>query len=152
MLKGMTTGRTLSVLTVGLVLLLVVLAFTLDGTSRADDLDGSLIAFGSNRDSNDEVYVLDPTDLVVTNLTNNSAVDDAPDWNTDGSRIAFRSNRDGNQEIYRMDYPNTTNVVRLTDNSFNDNDPTWCKNGTIVFVSVRGGSNNLYIMNGNDGL
>jgi dipeptidyl aminopeptidase/acylaminoacyl peptidase len=67
------------------------------------------IAFMSDRDGNEEVYVMNPDGSGPVNLTNNPAIDLKPAWSPDGKRIAFASNRDGGDfnsfEIYVMDLP-----------------------------------------------
>ena len=54
------------------------------------------IAFVSDRDGNDEIYVMTATGSGVTRLTNNAAVDISPRWSPDGKKIVFASDRDGN--------------------------------------------------------
>ena len=56
--------------------------------------DGSKIAFVSNRDGGDEIYIMDANGSNQTRLTNNPADDSEPSFNGDGSKIAFTSNRD----------------------------------------------------------
>ena len=83
------------------------------------------IAFMSDRDGNDEIYVMeaDPDTGAdggnPTNLTNDPANDVNPAWSLDGQRIAFVSYRDGNLEIYVMETDPDTgadggNPTRLT--------------------------------------
>src|SRR5262249_29899631 len=57
--------------------------------------DGSKIAFFSNRDGMDEIYVMDADGSNVKRLTNNLADDDNPEWSPDGRKILFDSERDG---------------------------------------------------------
>src|SRR5262249_24615400 len=64
--------------------------------------DGSKIAFASNRDGNQEIYVMNIDGTNVTRLTNNPAVDGQPSWSPDGTKIAFTSNRTGNYDIFVM--------------------------------------------------
>src|SRR5438105_1146558 len=71
------------------------------------------IAFTSNRDGNDEIYVMNTDGTGVTRLTNDPASDSQPAWSPDGSRIAFTSTRVGNFDIYVMN-ADGTNVTRLT--------------------------------------
>ncbi len=42
--------------------------------------DGTRIAFKSDRDGNDEIYVMNADGTGQTNLTSNAAVDYSPDW------------------------------------------------------------------------
>lgn len=77
--------------------------------------DGSKIAFTSDRDGNDEIYVMNADGTEQVRLTNNQAWDWQPEFSPDGSKIAFTTDRDGNVEIYVMN-TNGTNQVRLTNN------------------------------------
>jgi Tol biopolymer transport system component len=95
------------------------------------------IAFVSNRDGNQEIYVMNADGSGVTRLTNHSAEDNSPVWSPGGRVIAFVSTRDGNAEIYVMgvDGRGQTN---LTENPANDYDPAWSSNGArIAFTSSR---------------
>ena len=59
-----------------------------------------------------------------TNLSNNPALDECPDWSADGSKIAFGSDRDGNHELYVMDVDGS-NQTRLTHNTSRDSTARW---------------------------
>ncbi|MBN1221563.1 MAG: PD40 domain-containing protein [Anaerolineae bacterium] len=99
--------------------------------------DPNKIAFTSNRDGNQEIYVMNTDGSGVTRLTNNPAEDHSPVWSPGGWLLAFVSTRDGNAEIYVMgaDGRGQTN---LTENPANDYDPAWSSNGArIAFVSSR---------------
>src|SRR5687767_3392148 len=61
-----------------------------------------IIAFQSNRDGNNEIYVMNGDGSGLTNLTDNPADDFGPVWSPDGKKIIFSSNRDGNYDIYVM--------------------------------------------------
>ncbi|MBL8163235.1 MAG: PKD domain-containing protein [Anaerolineae bacterium] len=104
------------------------------------------VAFVTDRDGNNEIYLLD-TDGTLTNLTNNGANDFDPAWSSDGSQITFVSNRDGNNEIYVMN-ADGSGVQRVTDNPADDVLPVWSSdNRQIAFVSNRDGNNEIYVMN-----
>jgi TolB protein len=97
------------------------------------------IAFKSNRDGNDEIYVLSvissfgETALSSTfRLTNNPASDIDPAWSPDGSQIAFATNRDGNFEIYKTDWFSGAGAVRLTNNPASDTKPEWRPTGATT--------------------
>ena len=66
--------------------------------------NGKKIAFISNRDGNQEVYVMNADGSEQTRLTTTTAAREwnNPTWSPDGKQIMFDSNRDGNFEIYVM--------------------------------------------------
>ena len=107
----------------------------------------SKITFTSNRDGNNEIYIMNTDGFNQTRLTNNLVYEDYPNWSPDASKIAFMSNRDVNDEIYIMN-ADGSNQTRLTNNPASDNYPGWSPDGSkIVFLSIRDGNNEIYIMN-----
>ena len=97
------------------------------------------IAFVSDRDRNEEIYVMNADGSNLRNLTRNPALDWKPAWSPDGGRIAFTSDRDGNFEIYVMDAKGR-NLRNLTKNPSTDDSPSWSPNGEhIAFASNRDG-------------
>jgi Tol biopolymer transport system component len=117
--------------------------------------DGSKLAFTTNRDGNNEIYVMNADGGNPTNLTFNPANDTEPAWfnqqmvlmlYTDW--IAFTSDRDGNQEVYAM-LPDGTEQVNLTVYpSANDHSPVGIQDGAqVAFVSNRDGNQEIYQMN-----
>jgi hypothetical protein len=117
-------------------------------------IDNSKIVFETTRDSNFEIYTMDPDGTNVTRLTNNAAdsVDDErPAWSPDHKRILFDSNRDrrgGLSDVYVMN-ADGTGVTRVTHDlaGFNGN-ASWSPDGTrIVFESTGTGTSEIWIMN-----
>jgi serine/threonine protein kinase len=105
------------------------------------------IAFTSDRDGNNEIYLMNADGSNVQRLTNNLTYDMFPAWSPDGSRIAFSSDRDGNLEIYLMN-ADGSNVQRLTKNSAEDVMAAWSPDGNkITFSSNRDGNFKIYSMN-----
>jgi len=99
--------------------------------------DGMKVAFTSNRDGMNEIYVMDSNGSNVKRLTNNMGEDANPSWSPDGRRILFESERDGNREIYVMD-ADGSNQIRLTRNDGADVTATWSPDGSLVaFASNR---------------
>lgn len=86
--------------------------------------DGSQLAFVSDREGNNEVYVLNLANGKITNLTDDPAYDSEPTWSPDGKWIAFVSGRDGNADIYVVDLSGE-NLFRLTTDPGDDWFPVW---------------------------
>jgi dipeptidyl aminopeptidase/acylaminoacyl peptidase len=78
------------------------------------------ITFTSNRDGNNEIYIMDASGANQVRLTNTTTDETWPVFSPDGSKIAFNSYRPGsNSAIYIMN-SNGTGQVRLT-NTTTDN-------------------------------
>jgi Tol biopolymer transport system component len=97
--------------------------------------DSRRIAFTSNRDDNSEIYLINADGSELTNLTNNPADDQQPNWSPDGKRIAFSSDRDGNQEIYVIN-ADGSEVTRLTNNLAPDYYPLWSPDGQLILFET----------------
>ncbi len=105
------------------------------------------IAFVSNRDGNQQIYIMNADGTNQTRLTNNLATDANPKLSADGKKIVFDSNRDGNLELYVMN-ADGSNQTRLTNNTFVDTQPTWSPDGTkIAFSTVRSGTPQIWVIN-----
>ncbi|MBT4482175.1 MAG: DUF5050 domain-containing protein, partial [Candidatus Latescibacteria bacterium] len=129
-------------------ILLVLSVFTVFAFCMSSDAEAQQIVFTSNRDGNNEIYVMSADGSNQTRITNNSYNDSVPSWSPDGSKIVFTSNRDGNYEIYIMN-ADGTNQTRLTDYPSEDNVPSWSPDGSkIAFYTNRdGGGDQIYVMN-----
>lgn len=110
------------------------------------------VAFTTNRDGQNEIYLVNVDGTNMINLTNNPADDQQPTWSVDGQWIAFSSNRDGNYEVYILRV-NSSEVINLTNNPGNDTQPNWVRSTTfdptgesIVFTSDRDGNQEIYRM------
>ncbi|MCA1638382.1 MAG: hypothetical protein LC768_08625, partial [Acidobacteria bacterium] len=82
------------------------------------------IAFGSERDGNREIYLMNADGTNQSRLTNSPDNDGCPSFSDDGSKIAFQSNRDGNYEIYVMN-ADGSNQINLSNNPGHDTQPSW---------------------------
>ena len=97
--------------------------------------DGKKIAFVSDRDGNNEIYVMDINGANILRLTNSPGDDSSPSWSHDSKWIAFDSDRDGNAEIYLIDV-NGANLTNITTQFALDSHPSWSPDSAqIAFVS-----------------
>jgi Tol biopolymer transport system component len=102
--------------------LVIALATTLRPSLAAFPGANGKIIFTSDRDGNDEIYVMNTDGSGQTNLTNNPATDSRPAWSPDGLKIVFTSSRDDNSEIYVMN-ADGSGQTRLTTNPATDISP-----------------------------
>jgi Tol biopolymer transport system component len=56
----------------------------------------------SNRDGDEQIYVMDMDGSRVSRLTNGPGVSFGPAFNPEGTNIAFTSYRDGTPQVYVM--------------------------------------------------
>jgi len=114
---------------------------------RLQQMGYGRIAFGTVRDGNYEIYVMDTDGSGQTNLTHNAAVDENPSWSPDGGKLAFDTNRSGNYEVYVMT-ASGSGPSNLTHNAATDFQPAWSPDGSrIAFVTDRDGNAEVYVMN-----
>jgi len=64
--------------------------------------DGRHIVFTSDRDGNDEIYVMDANGGNVRRLTRTRATERAAVWSPDGKSLLFHSDGDGPSAVYVM--------------------------------------------------
>ncbi len=85
--------------------------------------DGRFIAFFSNRDGQNELYIMDADGSNQRRLTQHPADDTYPMWLPDNSGILFTSNRAGDEEIFlqpMLDGFPAGELRNLTNNPAND--------------------------------
>ncbi|MGB8859623.1 MAG: hypothetical protein WCC60_10220, partial [Ilumatobacteraceae bacterium] len=114
-----------------------------------------MVAFTSNRDGDDEIFVMGPDGSGQVRVTDNTSADSEPAWSPDGTKLAFSSDRDGNREIYVVTIDASGApagaAINLSQTPGGDFSPAWSPDGTkIAFSSDRGVATNLrsiYLMN-----
>ncbi len=105
------------------------------------------IAFTSDRDGDEEIFVMNADGTGVQQLTDNDDSDWFPVWSPNGKKIAFHSDRDGDFEVFVMN-ADGTGVTQLTDHDDSDWIPVWSPDGKkIVFTSDRYGDREIFVMN-----
>ena len=89
--------------------------------------DGSRIAFVSQENETDDIWVINADGGEPRNLTRNDwEWDKHPSWSPDGGRIVFWSNRTGHPEIYVMD-ADGRNVRDISNTEWDEYDPIWIR-------------------------
>jgi len=107
--------------------------------------DGKRIAFTTDRDGNQEIYLINADGSNAVRLTNDAAADYAPAWSPDGTRIAFVSKRADTPDIFTVRVDGT-DLKRITTTSATDADPAWAPDGRIAFTSDRDEKSDIYLM------
>ncbi|MGB7297589.1 MAG: hypothetical protein WBC70_18585 [Candidatus Aminicenantales bacterium] len=113
------------------------------GTPAFPVLNGKIV-FQSDRDGDEEIYVMDPQGDTIEQLTDNSAADEYPVWSKDGKKICFESDRDGTYQIFIMD-KDGKNQVQVTTGRYENRYPTWSPDGKkIAYQSKRPNVEQIY--------
>jgi Tol biopolymer transport system component len=101
----------------------------------------------SDRDGDNEIYVIDCGLGEIRKLTDNDDSDLYPSWSQVRERVAFVSDRDGNMELYAMG-ADGSDPERLTENPEIDTFPAWSPDGKfIAYFSRIDGKDNLRLLN-----
>ena len=107
--------------------------------------DGRRIAFVSDRDGNDEIYVVTNGDDVTRLTSNPGRIDTTPAWSPDGKRIAWASGLPGELDLYVMNADGSGKQALVTSPG-DDAEPAWSPGGKqIAFASNREGNYDVWI-------
>ena len=87
--------------------------------------DGTKIAFMTNRDGNQEIYVMDANGSNLRRITRHPGIDATPTWSPAGNQIAFTSDRSGSPQIYIVDADGLDQPRRITSNESWADRATW---------------------------
>ena len=99
------------------------------------ELPPGRLAFTSDRDDDEEIYLLDLETGAQTNLTESFGSDRDPAWSPDGTRIAFTSARNGFDEIFLMD-DDGGDLIGTGVSGFH---PAWSPDGRWIAYATGGG-------------
>jgi Tol biopolymer transport system component len=109
------------------------------------------VVFFSQRDGNDEIYLIDAQSgragASVLRLTEHEANDFVPAWSPEGSRILFASNRleTGRAQLFVMDAGGYS-TGQVTSGAGRATEPSWSPDGgSIAFTSDRDGNDEIYV-------
>jgi TolB protein len=109
-------------------------------------LFNSKIAFISNRDGNDELYMMDYDGANQTRITFNNIIDYIPAWSHDGKKIAYTSYRKGNADLYILNLSEgKISTVATQGTNFA---PAFSPDGKkLAFCSTMDGIAEIYVAN-----
>ena len=109
--------------------------------------DGAHVAFFSNRDGNDELYIADADGTQVQRVTyTEESADRWPRWAPDGTALSFMAYRNNEWDLFTI-HPDGSEEHQLTDYTGLDLYPDWSPDGqAMVFSRVIDESNQLFIM------
>jgi TolB protein len=106
--------------------------------------EGRRIAFVSERDGNEELYVADASTGEVVRLTRNQRPDRRPAWSPDGRDIVWQGGPPGAADLFVMRATGARKRL-LVGGPGDDVDPAWSPDGArIAFSSTRSGSRQLW--------
>ena len=118
-----------------------------DNGNPAYSPGGGKIAFISDRDGDDEVFMMKANGKEEKQLTKNGAEEGDPEWSSNGKLLVFESDRAGGDgEIVRMKLRNRKQRL-VTNNSVNDEDPDFAPEGDLIaFESNSDGDAEIWTM------
>ena len=120
-----------------------------DITTKGSVAVGSAIVFDSDRGGDyRDIYVMDPDDKKVEQLTAGEADSIAGPWSPDGQRILYTAFGLTASDIWVMN-ADGSNQINLTNTpDIDEGFPSWSPEGThIAYTTRRDGNNEIYVMN-----
>lgn len=106
--------------------------------------DGRSIAFVSDRDGDNEIYIMRLDGANVRALTENEVDDDSPAWAPDSTQVVFSSTITGNRDVFSVDVF-TGSLRQLTTDPAADTSPQVSPDGAVVmFMSDRTGNWDIF--------
>jgi TolB protein len=106
-----------------------------------------LIAFVSDRDGSDALFVMRSDGSGVRRLTEDLPPVSHPSWSPDGQRIAFNAGSPTDSDVYLINIDGS-GLRKITRNARANFYPTWSPDGSaLAFSSNRDGDWDIYVMN-----
>lgn len=103
------------------------------------------IAFESDRDGNDEIYIVNFDGSGLTNVSNRLESDSSPTWSPGGNRIAFIGweGESVHLLVTNIDSLTTTSILHYPPQPF---DPVWSPDGQFIAFTGWHGDMDIYIV------
>ena len=104
----------------------------------------SKVVFISDRDGNNEIYMMDFDGERVRRVTFNEDLDILPTWSADGEKILYTSYRKNNPDLYMFHlYTGKTDLIATKQANYAAD---WCLVGDkIAYTSTKSGNAEIYI-------
>jgi len=118
---------------------------------------GDRFVYNSNRDGNENIYLMDPATREITQLTDDPADDVHAAWSLDGDQLLFVSERDdllqaGNLRLYTMNPDGSDQQPFDAETMLFSGDPVYAANGEqIAYMSNEDGNWHIYVMDADGG-
>jgi TolB protein len=107
--------------------------------------DGRWLAYDSNRDGNQEIYVMPLAGGEPRQLTTDPGDDFHPDFSPDGRELVFYSMRHGTRDLFLVS-ADGGNEIRLTDSPNQEYHPTFSPDGLSIAYQEIDAAGRGYIM------
>lgn len=110
--------------------------------------DGERIAFVTNKDRNDEIYIVNADGSNEVRFTENNGSDSNPVWLNDGSGLIWSQDTvgRGSSQLVSQQF-DSRQVVELTNSQGSNTQPSISPDGQIIaFTSTRDGKQEIYLM------
>ncbi|UCH93033.1 MAG: Tol-Pal system beta propeller repeat protein TolB [Candidatus Aminicenantes bacterium] len=106
----------------------------------------SKVIFVTDRDGNNEIYMMDYDGKRVRRITHNNDLDILPTWSADNEKILYTSYRKNNPDLYMFHlYTGKTELIATGQANYAAD---WClEDDNIVYTSTRSGNAEIYVKN-----
>ena len=111
-------------------------------THPAGSPDGTHVAFHSDRDNNDGIWILDSDSGSINRIADGYW----PSWSPDGRRLLYSGMRNSKSDIYIFN-TETGEETKITDDAYDNRWPSWSPDGSrIAYTSQRENKSDIVVM------